>query len=661
MIPKKFDDLKRAGELPTPSGVGTRILSLTQEEDWSVDELIETLRADPALTGQLIRLANSAASGAIQPVATVRDAAMRLGARTIANIALGFTLISANQSGRCAAFGYDKYWANVLARAVAGQLLSRTTRLGDPTQAFTCALLSRVGELALASVHPTRYSQLLQRCQQNPDLDLLALETEHFDIEHHEVCRSLLLDWGMPSTVCDAVGLFAYSDAAERTDDRRGHELMRILRWAEVVAAFFTCEPEGRILHWAEIERMSGEFGLESDDLVELCDEIGEQWREWGKQLAITALKPPCAASVRREARRAEGSSRTSDGESTAEKRKLEAETTEQTESSGESPSYVDSKGAYRLRTLAVDDDGTSLLALSQVLATAGCEVFAAGDGAEALSLALRHRVQLIVSSWDMPEKDGIGLCRALRQSPLGRSIYFVLVSARDGEDDIVHAFDAGVDDYVTKPFRSRLLQARVQAGRRVIALQEELKKEKKAQRAQTAELALMARKLERTALTDALTELPNRRYGLQRLGDEWELWVRKGRVLSIIALDIDHFKRINDTYGHDTGDAVLKETAAAMQRTTRRTDVIARMGGEEFLLICPDSRLADAKLAAERFRRTIEENRIRYGNFDGNVTVSLGVAEVTDAVPHMDGLLKKADEAVYHAKTNGRNRVSCA
>ncbi len=171
-----------------------RILSLMQEEDWSIDELVETVQADPALTGRLIRLANSAASGSIEGVATVRDAAMRLGARTIADITLGFTLISANQSGRCQAFRYDEYWLNALARAVAGQTLSRRTDIGNPSQAFTCCLLSRVGELALASVHPGPYARLLEECRRDPNLDLLSLETKKFEIEHHEVARALLID-----------------------------------------------------------------------------------------------------------------------------------------------------------------------------------------------------------------------------------------------------------------------------------------------------------------------------------------------------------------------------------------------------------------------------------------------------------------------------------
>lgn len=615
-----------------------RILSLIQEDDWSVDELVQTVQADPALTGRLIRLANSTSSGAAEKIATVHQAAMRLGARSVASITLGFTLISANKSGRCGAFRYEEYWSNTLARAVAARVLCQLTGLGDPSQAFTCALLCRVGALALASVHPIAYASILDRCRENPDLDLLSLESEQFEIEHHEVSRAMLIDWGMPSVLCDAVGMFAYGDAIERTTDPKTHELIRILRWARVMGELFTCAAEQRVRHWSEMEAVAREIDLESDDFVQLCDGVGEEWHKWGEILGVATSELISASQVRGAAR---------DAEPATQVRVSEASTAE-----------AAPPESRRLRALAADDDATSLLALSHVLSSMDCDVVTARDGREALSLVLERGVQLIVSDWMMPEKDGLELCRTLRQSPMGRGIYFILLTGQDSEDEIVKAFDAGIDDYVVKPFKRRLLAARVRAGRRMIELQEEVEREKRTQRKKTAELALMARRLHEAALTDSLTEIPNRRFALQRLGDEWQIWKRKRRPLSIVAIDIDHFKSVNDSYGHDIGDLVLKRTATAMMDMTRQTEVLARMGGEEFLLICPDSSLAEAAISAERFRRAVEENQIQQPSFQGGVTISLGVAEAVDATPDLDALLKMADLAVYQAKNDGRNRV---
>jgi len=170
--------------------------------------------------------------------------------------------------------------------------------------------------------------------------------------------------------------------------------------------------------------------------------------------------------------------------------------------------------------------------------------------------------------------------------------------------------------------------------------------------------MAVLNRRLEAAAMTDILTRLPNRRYAMARLDQEVANARRTRSPLCVIMLDIDHFKAVNDVYGHDTGDAVLKETADALRRAIRKSDVPCRLGGEEFLVICPGSDLGGATGVAERVREAVAEHD--YGKaFDRQVTVSLGVATFDTVTSTVDTLLKDADRRVYVAKAAGRNRVA--
>jgi diguanylate cyclase (GGDEF)-like protein len=170
--------------------------------------------------------------------------------------------------------------------------------------------------------------------------------------------------------------------------------------------------------------------------------------------------------------------------------------------------------------------------------------------------------------------------------------------------------------------------------------------------------MGLITRKLRAAALTDVLTDLPNRRYALTRLEQEWTNSIRTNKPLSVVMVDIDHFKRINDTYGHDVGDIVLKQTAAVLRARTRRGDVVCRLGGEEFLVINVNSDMESAVQCAERLRTAVEANTITSEGFSERVTVSLGCAVRSGAIADIDDLLKAADEAVYAAKAGGRNTI---
>jgi diguanylate cyclase (GGDEF)-like protein len=215
------------------------------------------------------------------------------------------------------------------------------------------------------------------------------------------------------------------------------------------------------------------------------------------------------------------------------------------------------------------------------------------------------------------------------------------------------------VDDFITKPLKPRILAARIRAGQRVIKLHQEIERDREEIRRFAAELAVTNRRLQEVALTDALTGFPNRRYAMERIGQDWAAASRSGRPLSCMVIDVDQFKQINDAYGHDVGDAVLRQTALALKQGLRAHDVVCRTGGDEFLVICPDTSLDQALACGERVRRAVDTVPIVSGMLELKASISVGVAVRGPEMPDAEALIKAADQGLYLAKQRGRNRVA--
>ena len=632
MFQEHFEELKHTGKLPTPSALGMKILVLTQEEDCSLDDVVQTIQADPALTGRVIKLACSAQMAGNTKIGTAKEAAVRLGMRTVCNIALGFTLVSGNRVGRCKGFDYDRYWSFSLANAVAAQIISRELGIAVPAEVFTCALMSGIGQLALASVHPTEYTEVLEKLKKDPSQELAALETEHFCIDHRQVAAALLEEWGLPPSFSEAALYFDGREPPAYLEHEQARDLIRVLNvsaeMAEVLVADETRQPH----MWSSLKRICEGLSIESSDVRRLFDLATAEWRDWATLLEVPADQGISADEI-----------------------ELKANQAAQRIQVAQTPT----RNRTGLRILAVDDDPVSLRLLVSLLEKSGHEVLTARNGKEALAIALEKNPQMVVTDWMMPEMDGLELCKQLRRMEVGRKLYILILTGRAEEERIVEAFDAGADDYIVKPFNPRLLSARIKPGLRVILLQEDNERQVQIKEELNARLANEKRKLKAAAMTDALTELPNRRYAMRRLEKEWANSLRSKLPLSVIMLDIDHFKLVNDTWGHDVGDRVLQSTSRQIMSVLRRGDTCARMGGEEFLVICPTTDARGTLRVAERIRHAVESNVIKYQRFQGNVTISLGIGIRTAEINTIDELLKMSDEAVYEAKRNGRNRVS--
>lgn len=316
------------------------------------------------------------------------------------------------------------------------------------------------------------------------------------------------------------------------------------------------------------------------------------------------------------------------------------------------------------LRVLIVDHDPDSVALVSRHLSGAGYEVLTASSGDEAIKTLASEGASIVVTDWIMPGLSGLDLCRAIRDREEIGFAYVIVLTAQTTEDQLVEAFEGGADDYLTKPFNHRELLARIRAGERIIQLRQDLEGRQWEVHRINAEMSIAHSKLaeanqqlNRLATTDELTGLLNRREAMSRLAEAWSVSVRRQSPLACISLDIDHFKNFNDVHGHAIGDTVLRAVAEALRSTVRSGEPVYRIGGEEFLVLCPDATEAQAAIAAERLRETVEQRVVRVNRLELAVTVSLGVAERTRTMTVPDELLRVADDALYGAKDAGRNR----
>lgn len=301
------------------------------------------------------------------------------------------------------------------------------------------------------------------------------------------------------------------------------------------------------------------------------------------------------------------------------------------------------------MRVLVADDDSISRMVLRNLLAKWGYEPVEAQDGIQAWEiLQAEDSPRLVLADWMMPGMDGPELCRKVRQSAQMDYHYIILLTSRDSKEDIVDGLDAGADDYITKPYMAQELEVRLRVGKRIVSLQQSLQESLEIQRYQ--------------AQHDPLTGLLNHGEILRALDQEMQRADRQGTSLTVMMGDLDHFKNVNDTYGHVAGDAVLAEVSDRMKKNLRLYDSIGRYGGEEFLLVLPGSSPEESLIIANRIMDSIRHAPIVFHQQEIFVTISLGVAfNHSGAAEKTVDIIQAADSAMYQAKQNGRDRFEMA
>ena len=286
---------------------------------------------------------------------------------------------------------------------------------------------------------------------------------------------------------------------------------------------------------------------------------------------------------------------------------------------------------------LAVDDTSTNLDILEDLLEQ--YDVINAISGEDALKIVETEKIDLILLDIMMPNMDGYEVCRRLKLDDKAKDIPIIFITAKTDEDSIEKAYDIGGVDYVSKPFKPKELLAKVRRELKLQDLQNELKL---------------------LASTDPMTKLYNRRYFTKMAEHTLDLVKREKKDLSVIMLDIDKFKNVNDTYGHQVGDDVIIELANKLMECQRQSDIVCRYGGEEFVILLPNTSIDGAKVVAEKIREEVESLSINLlTNEKLNFTISLGVSQVNlENESNIELALKRADDALYIAKENGRNKV---
>ena len=296
---------------------------------------------------------------------------------------------------------------------------------------------------------------------------------------------------------------------------------------------------------------------------------------------------------------------------------------------------------------LVAEDNPIFQSMLKSMLTKWGYTVQMTKNGTEAWeAMQTPDAPRLAVLDWMMPYMDGVEVCRRIRAAAREPYVYVLLLTARTESQDLIEGMEAGADDYLTKPFNSQELRVRLRAGRRILDLQQQLMEAREALRVQ--------------ATHDALTSLLNRGRVLEILLSEIARSERESRPLSVLMVDLDHFKRINDTHGHQAGDVVLREASRRMIAATRQYDSAGRYGGEEFLIVLPGCGARDGLAQAERIREAFACEPFTAGVEPLTVTCSIGVTsrEVCTA-GDSERLIHEADDALYAAKHRGRNRVA--
>ena len=296
------------------------------------------------------------------------------------------------------------------------------------------------------------------------------------------------------------------------------------------------------------------------------------------------------------------------------------------------------------MKVLIAEDDPITRRLLEANLNKWGYDVLVTSDGSEAWEAMQKPEApNLVISDWMMPNMDGLELCGNIRAMEKSGYTYFIILTAKGRKEDIIEGLEAGADDFLIKPFDQEELKYRVKIGERIIRLEHRI-----------LELAC----------TDALTGVLNRRAFMEKMETELHRSRRTSSSLSLILTDIDYFKKINDNYGHQVGDLVLRRFSEELSESVRPYDFVGRYGGEEFVICLPGANALQSRSVAERMRKKVEEMKIIPPDDPqpSSITASFGVASYRlKSEDSLDSLTGRADEAMYRAKREGRNRVCVA
>ncbi len=618
-----IEQLRLNGGLPSPKGVALAIMQISRRDDATLEEISKLVQADPVTSGRLLHMANAANIGG-RPVASIPDAIVRLGLEAVRQLAMGFSLVDQYRAGACKAFDYSRFWSHSLLMAVAMQELGKRVRIASPDELFACGLLARIGYLALASLYPEDYSRFLQASGGHT----VELERQHLHFDHDELTAAILLDCGIPCALAEPVLFHETPESSGFAEGSRPYQLTHLFHQAKQLADLSLAPPDERVQHLAGVMLLGGKIGMNADELSAMIDQIHARWHAWSTLLAVPDTVVPSFAEMI---------------------------------AAPDKP--LDGPPAQDVaRVLWIANVALVRTMLEEILGgIAGQVVHSARSGEEGLTLALQLMPQIVIVDSRMDGMDGMdgwAFCSALRATTWGQSIYLIMLASMNTDAEISQASESRINDCVSPSQAARILPLRMIAAKQYVKLLNKWEQDRAQLKRFSAELATSNRKLQRYALIDQLTGLQNRRAGMESLTQAWSVSERSDEPVTMMMIDIDRFKMVNDTHGHAVGDKVLVEVAATIRKSARKEDSVCRMGGEEFLMICRNADLKSSLHAAERVRKAVSDLRVTVEQAKLGVTISIGVAAKEADMSDPGTLVSAADKALYAAKKKGRNRV---
>lgn len=624
----RFTSLKASGMLPSPQGVALAVLELTQRHDASIQDLTHLVQTDPAMAARILRYANAVHGGSLRHIASLAHAIVFLGLFRVRQIALGFSLVDHYRSGACEAFDYMGYWTASLAAGITAQQVAGQAQC-PPDESFTCGLLSGIGCLALATVFPVEYAVLLQ--SNLSSLELRQAEVERFGLDHAALSAELLEDWGLPDLFHQAVRYHEIPAESPFPAGSRTQALTNALHFSSKVGQLLNLDDVQRWERLPSLYHAAARLGLEDTDVPPLVENVVRQWQDWGRELRLPTREFSDIRSLL------------------------------------STPPLPGGEGSLvnlmvlPMRVTLVVHSSEHMRKLAATLDAMGLSLDLATDRTSALALLQQNQTDVMLVELRDCSDESIRILHELRATESGRQAYCIALIPPQAEAQVAKLMLAGVADYLLTNYSEAALLARLNAAQRVVSLQGAVRAERETVIRSSGEWARSNRRLLQEALTDPLTRLHNRRYGLDRLQHEWSFAQHSHAPLSCIMLDIDRFKHINDEHGHEVGDLVLAQVARLVESSCRKNDVVFRYGGEEFCIVSPGTPLREAVRLAERIISAVRQGEFGPPQKPFRVTISAGVATRSGGTEEAEALLKQADRALYAAKAAGRDRVMAA
>lgn len=429
-----------------------------------------------------------------------------------------------------------------------------------------------------------------------------------------------------------ATAIYHYElpDEAGFLDGSRIYLLTLSLHVAVALAEICVAEEGAR---WAMLPNLftkAARLGIDTEELNSMAEGITASWLEWGNLLKIQTCEVTSFADL--------------------------LASSQPREQVPTSPvcTWPNNKSALLICT-----ESQELFEIAGYLEANSYAVQQLSNSRDGLAAALENIPDLIIIEMSASGIDGAAFCHSLRGNPVGQRSYTILIVNHEDAGILKQVLDMGADDFLLRPITAPTLHAKLRGAFTILQLQKELIKERNGLVNSAREWAGTNRRLIHVAMTDPLTQLSNRRHGMDFFFTEWVFAKANNLPLACLMIDIDYFKHINDQHGHKAGDSVLVNLASLLQANARGEDMVFRYGGEEFCVICPGATLETACAIAERIRQNTADQRFNMGGLDIAITVSIGVAIMTPAQADEEALMHDADAAMYRAKKAGRNQVA--